>query len=793
MTKAEGLTSLDKPNSYIGRSLPRPNARRLTEGRGQYVDDIKLPRLVHVAFLRSPYAHARIKSLNTGIAAKAPGVVRIVTGREMKDVCTPWVGVLSHLKGMKSAPQYPLALERACWQGEAVCAVVAQTRAQAEDALPLIGVEWEELTPVTDAAAAAAPGALVIHPELGDNIAFQRELAVGEPDAVFAAADLVLEETFHIGRHTGVTLEPRSILADYNRAEKQLTVYHSTQAPHMMQGIFAKHLGLPETNVRVICRDVGGAFGIKVHTYPDEVATVALAVMLGRPVKFVADRFESFVTDIHARDHVVKGRIALSKDGDIKAFEIDDLTGIGPYSVYPRTSAIEANQVVNLVGGPYKHKAYKARARVVFQNKTVMCQYRAVGHPIACAVTEGLVDLAARKLAIDPAELRRRNLISDDAYPYTAPPGLVFEGLSHHRSLDKLLALMDYKKLRAEQAELRRRGIHRGIGLASFIEVTNPSAAFYGVGGARISAQDGCTIRLDPSGTITCAIGVTEQGQGTEAIVAQIAATAVGVSIDKVRVITGDTEITPYGGGTWASRGAGIGGEATLQAGKTLRQNILAVAGVMLQANPIDLDIRDGRVVDRETGAERMPLEELGRICYFRPDTLPKDLQPELVATRHYVQKDFAFVFTNGIQASYLEVDTDTGFVKLVDHWCVEDCGTVINPQLVDEQIRGGVVQGIGAALFEQCVYDDQGQMRNANMADYLVPMAGEMPDIQVAHVETPTRSSELGAKGAGEAGTAGAPAAVMNAINDALSPFDARVAAQPFTPEIILKALGKA
>jgi carbon-monoxide dehydrogenase large subunit len=421
-----------------------------------------------------------------------------------------------------------------------------------------------------------------------------------------------------------------------------------------------------------------------------------------------------------------------------------------------------------------------------------MCQYRAVGHPIACAVTEGLVDLAAQKLGMDPAEIRRRNLVADDAYPYTAATGLVFESLSHHKSLDKLLAMMDYEKLRADQAALRNKGVHRGIGLASFIEVTNPSAMFYGVGGARISAQDGCTIRLDPSGVITCSIGVTEQGQGTEAIVAQVAATSVGVPLERVRVITGDTEITPYGGGTWASRGASIGGEATLQAGVALRTNILAVAAVMLQADPSTLDIREAKIVDAATGTERMPLEELGRVAYFRPDTLPKDLKPELMVTRHYVQKDYAFVFTNGMQASYLEVDTETGFVKLLDHWAVEDCGTVINPQLVDEQVRGGVVQGIGAALYEECVYDAQGQMRNANMADYLVPMMVEMPDIQVAHVVTPTRSSTLGAKGAGEAGTAGAPAAVMNAINDALLPVGARVAAQPFTPEAILKALGK-
>ena len=786
------LSPLDRPNSYIGRSVPRPTARKLAEGRGQYTDDIKLPRMVHAAFLRSPYAHARIVRIDTKAAARSPGVIRVVTGREMAEFCTPWVGVLAHLKGIKSAPQHPLAIDRACWQGEAVCAVVARSRAEAEDALPLIEVEWQELPAITDAAAAAEPGSPAIHPELGDNICFQREVSVGEVDAAFASADVVVEETYVTGRHTGVCMEPRSILADFNPADRQLTVYQSTQAPHMMQNIFAKHLSLPETNVRVICRDVGGSFGIKVHTYADEVATCALAVMLKRPVKFIADRLESFVTDIHARDHVVKGRIAVTKDGEIRAFEIDDLTGIGPYSVYPRTSGIEANQVVNLIGGPYKHKNYRARARVVFQNKNVMCQYRAVGHPIACAVTEGLVDLAAQKLGMDPAEIRRRNLIADDAYPYTAPTGLAFEGLSHHQSLDKLLALMDYKALRAEQAALRKKGVYRGIGLSSFIELTNPSAMFYGVGGAKISAQDGCTIRLDPSGTITCAIGVTEQGQGTEAIVAQIAATSVGVPMERVRVITGDTEITPYGGGTWASRGAGIGGEATLQAGVALRTNILAVAGVMLQADPGTLDIREAKIVDAKTGTERMPLEELGRVAYFRPDTLPKDLKPELMVTRHYVQKDYAFVFTNGMQASYLEVDIETGFVKLLEHWAVEDCGTVINPQLVDEQIRGGVVQGIGAALYEECVYDAQGQMRNATMADYLVPMMSEMPDIQCAHVVTPTRSSALGAKGAGEAGTAGAPACIMNAINDALSPLSARVAAQPFTPERILQALGK-
>jgi carbon-monoxide dehydrogenase large subunit len=351
---------------------------------------------------------------------------------------------------------------------------------------------------------------------------------------------------------------------------------------------------------------------------------------------------------------------------------------------------------------------------------------------------------------------------------------------------------MDYDGLRKEQAALRARGIHRGIGLATFIEITNPSAAFYGVGGARISSQDGCTLRLNPQGGVVAAIGVTEQGQGTEAVIAQVVATAMGVPLADVRVVTGDTDATPYGGGTWACRAAGIGGEAAWQSGKALRQNVLAAAAALLQADAASLDIRDGRIVDALSGAERMPLAEFGRIAYFRPDTLPAGLAPELVVTRHYVPKDYPFAFTNGMQASYVEVDTDTGYVKLLKHWCVEDCGTVLNPQLVDEQIRGGIVQGIGAALFEECRYDAEGQMLNGSMVDYLVPMAFEMPDIDVAHVVTPTASSELGAKGAGEAGTAGAPAAVINAINDALGPFGARVNSQPARPQVILRALGK-
>ncbi|THD63223.1 MAG: xanthine dehydrogenase family protein molybdopterin-binding subunit [Bradyrhizobium sp.] len=788
----QALSELDRPNSYIGKTVPRPNLDRLMQGRGLYVSDIELPRMAHVVFLRSPHAHAKIVSIDAAAAKRMPGIIAVVTGKELAAVITPWVGVLTHLKGLKSAPQHAIAIDRVCWQGEAVAAIVATSRDVAEDAAEAVRVEYQELEAVTDMRTALDSATPVIHPALGDNLAFERNLDAGAVNAAFADADEVAEAEFIFGRHTGVTLEPRAVVADWNAAEARLTIYQGTQAPHMVQNIAALHLGLRESQVRVVCKDVGGSFGIKVHIYADEMAVYALSKLLRRPIKFVADRVESFNTDIHARDHRCKGKIGVKRDGTITAFEIDDLTGIGPYSMYPRTSAIEANQVVNLVGGPYTTKNYRARARVVFQNKNVMCQYRAVGHPIACSVTEGLVDLAAAKIGMDPVKIRRRNLIADDAYPCASPSGLRFELLSHHAAMNRLMAMMDYESLRAEQAALRKKNIHRGIGIASFIEVTNPSAAFYGVGGARISSQDGVAVRLDAQGAVICQTSITEQGQGSESLTAQIVGSVLGVSMERVRVILGDTDNTPYGGGTWASRGAGIGGEAALQAAKILRRNILDVAAAILQTSPGELDLAGNAVVNAGDGAPRIELNELARVVYFRPDTLPPGIQPELMATRHFVPREYPFAFTNGVQASWLEVDPDTGIVRLLKHWVVEDCGTLINPQLVDEQIRGGVVQGLGAALFEKCVYDERGQLTNANMADYLVPMSGEMPDIDVGHVVSPTSETELGAKGAGEAGTAGAAAAVANAVNDALRPFGAVITEIPLTPQVILTALGR-
>jgi aerobic carbon-monoxide dehydrogenase large subunit len=785
------LSFLDRPNSYIGRSVPRPNAKRLLNGQGRYVTDIVLPRMLHAAFARSPHAHARIVSVDVSAARKMPGVRLVATGEDLARICKPWVGTLDHFKGMKSAPQWPLPIDKVVWSGQAVVAIVADTRAMAEDAAEAVHIEYDELPAVVDIDTAREAGTPVITPEFGDNVCFRSTLDTGGVDEVFAAAAHVVEEEFRFARHTAVTLEPRAIVADYEPSEPRLTVHHATQTPFQFQDLYSRHYGIAEASVRVIAPDIGGSFGMKLHVYHEDMAVVGLSMMLGRPVKYVADRIESFVSDIHARDHRVRARMAVGAAGEILAMDVEDVTGIGAFSAYPRTSVIEGNQVIRLIGAPYRLKSYRAGLQVVFQNKVQMSQYRAVGHPIACTVTERLVDLAAKKTGLDVFEVRARNLVPDDAYPCESPTGYRFEAMSHEACLSRLRTMMDYDRLRAEQRKLRGRGIHRGIGIATFVEITNPGPAFYGVGGARISSQDGAIISITPSGEVRCLISVTEQGQGTETIIGQIVAEHLGVDRDHVKVITGDTAVTPHGGATWACRGAGIGGETALQGAKKLKGNVLSVASAILQEHADKLDIRDGWIVDASTAQPRIELAEIARLAYFRSDTLPPGTQAQLTVAHHYAPQGYPFAFTNGIQGCHVELDAETGFVKILKHWVVEDCGRIINPLLVDEQVRGGVVQGLGAAFFEECLYNENGQLTNGSLADYLVPMAVEMPDIEIGHIETPTMDTQLGAKGCGEAGTAAASAAALNAVNDAIAPFGAKVAQLPMTPARILKALG--
>ena len=792
--RASHLNPLDDPNSYIGKSISRDGARRAVAGRGRYTDDITLPRMLHAAFVRSPYAHAKILAVNVDEARQQPEVALVMTGTELRELCTgPWIGTLTSFEGMKSAPQYPMAIDRACWQGEPIVMIVASSRATAEDAAEFVVIEYEELPVIADKEIALDVKSPVIHPELGDNLAFRKTINTGDVEKALAEADFVIEETFEFGRHTAVSLETRALLADYEPTNGHLTIYTSSQVPHMIQAVFARTLGVAEHKVRIIAPDVGGSFGLKIHTYGDEVAATAASIKLGLPVKFIADRLESFLTDIHARENRVWGRIAVSKNGEIKSLEINVRSAAGAYSQFPRTSVFEANQILNITGGPYKHKNYRAKTEVVYLNKVPTSQYRAVGHPIGNSVGEALVDRAAQACGIDPLEMRRRNIMEDDKYPRISAAGIEMQDMSHQRCLEALAKNMDYDGLRREQDKCRMEGVQRGIGIAAFIKGTAPGpAGYYGTGGAPIASQDACTVKLEPSGGVICMVGVTDQGQGVDTIMGQIAASAIGVPIEHVRVIEGDTDAVPYGGGTYASRATAIGGEATYQASLRLRSEILSIASALLQADPNTLDIVNGNVVDKINKVIRISLSEIGRIGHFQVAELPNHIQPTLSATHRFRLHDALYIFTNGIQGAYVEVDTDTGFIKLLNHWVVEDCGRVINPQLADEQVRGGCIQGIGGALYEECVYDEAAQLQNGTLADYLTPMAGEMPDIDVLHIQTPTGVSALGAKGVGESGTGAAPAAVMNAVNDALQPFNAYLTAQPMTPEKVLQALGK-
>jgi carbon-monoxide dehydrogenase large subunit len=745
----------------VGDAVPRAHAKRLAAGRGRFADDLRFPRLLHAAFLRSPHAHARILSLDLIPAKKIEGVAAVFDVAALAVVCKPWQTKLATWPGHRSMPQPPLAMQRALWQGQPVAIVLATSRAIAEDAVERIEVDWQPLEALADPDAALSAAAPLLHPELGSNLAFEHSIEAG----AMPQDARTVQRRMKFARHTGVPLEPRSIVADFDPATRQLTVHQSTQVPHQMRTLYAESFALPEQDVRVLTPDVGGGFGVKLHVYDDEVAVCAASILTGRVVKYVCDRLEAFVSDIHARAHRVTVSMALGADARIAALSVDDLVEAGAYSAYPRSSILEGLQVLLFAGTPYDIGAYRGRLRVAWQNKPATGSYRGVGQPVACGAVELLVDACAREAGIDPAEFRRRNFRREGTTPSGVPAG----GLSHEACLDRLLALMDYPALRKQQAEALVQGRHLGIGLAVFVEQNSPGAGFYGAAGVKISPQEGCTLRLEPSGSITCITSNPDQGQGVETALAQLVAGELGVPLEAVRVAGGDTLMTTVGGGTFASRGLAIAGEATLLAARQLAQRIAAVRGA--------------------TGLAAAPLSEIAAVMNYKQHLLPAGFDAGPAVTAHAVMPQ-PYLLANGVQASLLEVDPRTGLVRLLKHWVVEDCGRVINPLLADEQLRGGVVQGLGAALYEECLYGAEAQLLNGSMADYLVPMAGEMPDIAIAHIETPVPGTLLGAKGIGEAGTIGAAAAVGNAINDALAPLGAEVMAQPYTPERILEAL---
>jgi aerobic carbon-monoxide dehydrogenase large subunit len=777
--------------SGIGASCTRANAERLVEGRGTYTDDVMLPGTAHVGFLRSPHAHARIVAIDATVARSARGVIAVFTGADLAAVSPPWQTRLAMMPSHHSAPQAPIAVDEVCWQGEAVAAIVAVTRREAEDAAELIEVQWEALAAFADLSGALEPNVPLVQTAMANNLAIDHSIEVGDTAKQFSEAAVVVEHSFRFARQTAVSLEPRCILASFDRNLGELTIYHSHQAPFQMREVFAEQLGLNPEDVRIVVKEVGGGFGLKLHAFADEMAVAAIATLVTVPVKFTADRLEAFVSDAHTREADVYGRMALSADGKILGIEIDMLAGFGAYSIYPRGSVGEVIQTLQMVGAPYEICAYRGRVRGLFQNKPPTGAYRGVGQPFACTVTEQLIDLGAAALRIDPAELRRRNYRRTAAEVGKTISGVVVSDLSLDACMETMLRRMNYDELRRQQLSLRQRGILRGIGLSTFIEITGVGSALYGPQGLRVAANESCRLTLDGSGRVRCETSITDQGQGTSTGIAQIVADQLGVPIEAVKVVTGDTAVVPYGGGAWASRGMALGGEAARRAAVSLRENTLKIAASLLQQPASALAIRNGSVINA-AGAEQMSLVEIAAAARYRPHTIPLDEIPPLEVLASYVPQSVPYVVANGIQAASVEIDASTGAVTILDFWIVEDCGRIINPLLVDEQLRGGAVQGIGAALYERCAYSSEGQLLNGSLADYIVPMASEMPDIDITHLATPTRATVLGAKGVGEAGTVGAPGAIWTAVNDAVRPLGIQVQQQPIMPEHIVGLLAK-
>jgi aerobic carbon-monoxide dehydrogenase large subunit len=785
--KTPSMHAKNEP-SLIGASLPRDAARRLVAGRGRYVDDLRWPNLLHVAFVRSPYACADFKIVDITVAARA--AVAVIDGAKIAAVCRPWTTRLATLPKHVSAPQSPLAMGRTIYQGQPVALVVAHSRAAAEDAALMIEVEWSERPAVARWRHALAEGVAPIHPEHTSNLAFAHAIEYGDIARAFSTAHRTVRRTLRFPRLTGVSLEPRAIAAEFDPTQRRLTVHASTQVPHQMRAMLAAQLQLNESDVRVIVPDVGGGFGVKLHAYDDELAVISVAVLLGRPVKWVCDRLEAFTSDVHAREHEVTAEIAVAADGALLGLRFDGVVEAGAYSIYPRSSVLEGMHAIGVTAAPYDLPAYSAHLRVVYENKVNTGSYRGVGQPIACGVTEHMIDAAASALGIDSAAMRERTLRRGAPPGGKSAGGQEIDALSQHGCLARLLALMDYDGLRRQQASGRQQGHYLGIGLASFLEQTSPGPGFYGANNVSISSADGCVLRIEPDGTFTCVTTTLDQGQGVETGLTQLIASALSVPMSTVRIVNGDTAASAVGGGTFASRGLTLGGEAALRAAKLMHDRLLGVTAALWESEVTTLSLVGGEIRESH-GPRKMPLVELARVLHFQQYKVPRGVEAQPIVVAHYIPER-PYYFANGVQASLVSVDVDTGFIRLLKHWIVEDCGRIINPLLVDEQLRGGIVQGIGAALFEELRYDDRGQLTNASLMDYLVPMAFEMPDIIVDHIETPVAGTLFGGKGVGEAGTIGAGAAVANAINDALAPLQCILTDQPFTPERVLRGLGK-
>ena len=771
---------------YFGAAVRRREDPRFLRGEGRFLDDVRVAGLLHVAFLRSPYAHAMIRAIRTERARAAPGVVAVFTFADLESWMKPLPLFGAPPPGLaaaiafeiRQAPQFALCRDRARYVGEIVAMVVAESRARAEDAAEAIEVEWEPRPVVTDMRQAAEPGTPLVHEAWGTNVGVGFTHAIGDVEAAFARADLVMSETFHIQRYVGMPLESRGAVAVWDRRDGTLTTWNSTQVSHFVQQGLAGALGLPHHKVRVIAPDLGGGFGTKASGYPEDHLVPIAAIVLNRPVKWVEDRREHMMSAAHARHQVHAISLAAQRDGTIVGLRDRIWLDLGAYNVWG--IVLPYNTVAHLIG-PHRIANMRVDVQAVTTHKTPNAPYRGAGRPETVFAMDRAVDCLARELRIDPAEIRRRNYIRSDelpydfGMPYRDGNPLVYDSGDFPAALEAALKAADYDEFRRDQPALRARSIFRGIGISGYVE------------GTAIGPFEGATVKVDLGGRVLVATGAVNSGQGHETSFAQVCADALGVPLEHVTVVGGDTATVPFGVGTFASRSGVTAGNSIADACQQVRAKLVKAAAALLEAAPGDIEIEDGQAFVRGVRASAVPLARVVQASiptFARPGVASPDFE---ATAYHHVP---TVTFASAVHVARVEVDVGTGHVTLLRYVVAHDCGKVINPLIVEGQVHGGVAQGVGGALYEEMVYDEQGQLLTGSLMDYLVPTAMELPPLETVHLEFPSPRNPLGMKGLGEGGAISPPAAIANAIEDALEPFGVRITATPVSPARLLALL---
>jgi aerobic carbon-monoxide dehydrogenase large subunit len=759
---------------------------RLLTGASRFVDDLAPAGLLHAAFARSPFAAARIASIDAGAARRVPEVVEVW---EAADVDRPGLRAILERDDFVVTEMPLLAREGVRFAGEPVAMVLAGSRYAAEDGAEAVEIDYVPGDGVSSIDDATAEGAPLVHRAAMGNLLLDAAMVDhAELDAALEAAALVIDATFSSARLTAAPIETRACVAEWDARERRLIVHISHQIPHLVRTTIADLLGLPEHRVRVITPDVGGGFGLKCVIGREEILVSAAAARLQRPVKWIEDRLENLTASFHGHEQRHTVRVGFDAEGILLGLDADIACDVGAYSCYPFTCGVEPLMAATELPGPYRLTRYRARARAVATHKPPIAPYRGVSRPQITFVMERLMDMAARRLDLDPVELRVRNLIGSGEFPYRSASGLLYDEGSYRESLERCATALDHDTWRERQADARLEGRLMGQGFSCFSERTAyGTPAFASRKMAVTPGFESAHLRMDASGGVTVAVGTLSHGQGHETTFAQIAADELGLRPDDVRVVQGDTDATPYGWGTFASRSIVIGGGAVQRAAEMLAERLARIGAHLLEVAPDDVELADGAISVRGAPGRSVAIADVARVAHHAAHRLPAETEPGLEVRSTF---DPPGTFSNAAHGVEVEVDPATGEVAIRRYVVVEDCGSVINPMIVEGQVHGGVAQGIAAALYERLAYDDQAQPLSGTFADLLVPTAGEIPRIEIEHLETPSAHSATGAKGMGEGGMIGAPAAVANAVSDALAHLGVEIDEIPITPERLLGAI---